>query len=720
MRVVGITKGTTTFGKELRNGGSALLVDGEIICALGEERVTGIKHAPGYERSLKALLATDTLDLADIDRIAVSTCCEPTSHALLGHPLSDDPRLMAVGHHLSHAAFAFHASGFDRALIAVMDGGGNVLAEEPDRQWWGQPREQHSYYLADRSGIRLVDRDLSGPFDVGFGELYRAFTYFLGWHSSRHASRLMTLAAHSREGLKGEIFDFTDDHLSIPLNNDPRDPIGMVLALGEELGIDFGEPRSPGEEILQIHADVAAFVQRQLEIALIRKLSALRLQYRFDHLCLSGGVALNVVANGRLVEERFVEEIYVPPAPADDGQCVGNAIVATMSSVHRGRSMPLATSAKAALGPQPRVDSAAVSDALHRTANRSFTIFENPQIPATVARFLDMGLAVIVFQGRSEFGPRALGQRSILADPRKLSLRSLINQVKQREWFMPFAPAVLAERAYEWFEHDVPSPFMSFAARVRPDKRDEIPAVVSEDGTARLQTLMPGEDSLIRQIVLEFERLTGIPLVLNTSFNHGGHPIVETVEQAIETFGGMAVNAMVLGRFIVVKKLFPGLATIGVLTPPQPIEMAVVQNGKWIALESKGRSARQIIRKVQELTGAVVFIRHDFPLYGPYLAWLREGRKVTTIRFRKRGVEIPTQDVLPLYETRDYGVGKRDRPAASVRVLSIRYQRFGELTERDAKLDGFKSLSEMLTAFREIYPNLGARDWVTIYGIRLE
>lgn len=128
-----------------------------------------------------------------------------------------------------------------------------------------------------------------------------------------------------------------------------------------------------------------------------------------------------------------------------------------------------------------------------------------------------------------------------------------MNQVKERGWFMPFAPAVLAERAGEWFEHDVPSPFMSFALRVRPERRDEIPAVVSEDGTARLQTLMPNEGSLLREIVVEFERLAGVPLVLNTSFNHGGRPIVETVEQAVETFGGMAVNAMVLGRFIVVK-----------------------------------------------------------------------------------------------------------------------------------------------------------------------
>lgn len=242
---------------------------------------------------------------------------------------------MEVEHHLSHAAFAFQGSGFDRALVAVIDGGGNVLTEKPDPCWWRQPRQQHSYYLADRSGIRLVDGDLSEPFDVGFGELYRAFTYFLGWHSSRHASRLMTLAAHGQESLKGEIYDFVDDHLVSLIRNDPPHPIDMVLALGEELGIDLGEPRSPGEEILQIHADVAAFVQRQVELALIRKLRILRRQHGFDHLCISGGVALNVVANGRLVDEQMVDQVYVPPAPADDGQCVGNAIVTAMSAVQR-------------------------------------------------------------------------------------------------------------------------------------------------------------------------------------------------------------------------------------------------------------------------------------------------------------------------------------------------------------------------------------------------
>jgi uncharacterized protein YqfB (UPF0267 family) len=371
------------------------------------------------------------------------------------------------------------------------------------------------------------------------------------------------------------------------------------------------------------------------------------------------------------------------------------------------------------LHPEPRLDSAAVSDALHRSGNAGFIVFENPQIAKTVALFLDQGLAVIVFQGRSELGPRALGQRSILADPRKPWLRSFMNQVKQRDWFMPFAPAVLAERVAEWFERDVESPFMSFAARVRPERRGEIPAVVSEDGTARLQTLLPGDGSLLRAIVVEFERLSGVPMVLSTSFNHGGKPIVETLEQAVDTFAGMAVNAMVLGRFMVVKKLFPALAEAGILRPPQRVELAVVQGGDRVALQATGRSAPQLIRQVQDLTGAVVFVRHEFPLYDQYLAWLREGRKVTTIRYRKGGVELPASDVLPLYETRDYGVRQPDQQAESVRVLSIRYQRFGELTEEDARRDGFGSLPEMLAAFREIYPNLGARDWVTVYGIRL-
>jgi len=722
MKILGLTKGETTFGKQLRHGGSAILVDGEIVCALAEERVVGVKYASGFSASVDRVLRANELDLKDIHVIAVSTCCETERDALIGHEFAGDPRLVAVGHHQSHGAFAFSASGYDRALVVVIDGGGNVLSDRADPNWWRQPREQHSYYLATRRrGLELVARDLSAPLEVGFGEMYRAFTYFLGWHSSRHASRLMALAAHGRRELfKTDMYEIAAGQICSPIDNDPPRPVDMVLRLGDKLGIDFGEPRSPGEEILQIHRDVAAFVQDQLELTLLRRLRALKRTLHFDKLCLAGGVALNVLANGRLLREEICDEIYVPPAPADDGQCIGNAIVAGMNGAAVPTVKPITTSSAAALGPRVTVDSSAVSDALHRAGKIRYTVFENPNIPATVAGFLAGGAAVIVFHGRSEFGPRALGQRSIFSDPRNREIRPLFNGIKGREWFMPFAPTVLGERVGEWFEHEVSSPFMSFAVAVKEELRELIPAVVSTDGSARVQTVMSGEQSLIRDVIVQFEKLTGVPMVLNTSFNRGGMPIVETVDDAIATFADMAVNIMVLGRFIIVKNLSPQLAEMGILPAIYDINASVVQGQGRAELSLRGMPSRQIVRQVQQVTDAIVFVRHDFPLYGPYLEWLRAGRKVTTIRYRKGGVEVPKQAVLPLYETPDYRpVSDRKAPAASVRVHAIRYQRFGELTEEDAQRDGFNSLPEMLADFKHIYPKLREEDWVTIYRIRL-
>jgi ASC-1-like (ASCH) protein len=199
----------------------------------------------------------------------------------------------------------------------------------------------------------------------------------------------------------------------------------------------------------------------------------------------------------------------------------------------------------------------------------------------------------------------------------------------------------------------------------------------------------------------------------------GGRPIVETVQDAVEAFAAMPINVLALGRFVVVKNLSPELAVSGVLPLTYSIPTTLVRGARREKLDVEGGLSRRVIRRVQEDTEAVVFVRHDFPLYGPYLEWLRAGRKVTTIRYRRRGVEVPRDAVLPLFETADYGVGARERPAAQVRVKSIRYQRFGELSRDDAVNDGFESLDHMLDDFCKIYPKLREEDWVTVYGIAL-
>jgi carbamoyltransferase len=720
VRVLGITKPQTSFGKPLRSGGCALAIDGEVVAAMAEERAAGVKHASGYQHSLHRVIGAAGISMDDIDVIAVSTCCEPEANALQDHDLAGDERLVSVNHHLSHAVGAFQTSGFERALIMVADGGGNVLTDLVDAQWWRQPREQHSYYLASASGIQLIDRDLSGPFDVGFGEMYRAFTYFLGWHSSRYASRLMALAAYGRrKRIPQNLYELCNGQLTSPIVNNPAEPIQMVEQLGEVLGADFGEPRVPGGAILQIHKDVAAYVQEQLELALVRRLRLLVTAYRVDAICIAGGVALNVLANGRLIREHVCDRVYVPPAPADDGQCLGNAIAATLQKQAGTAIKSIRNSSAAALGPTMRTDSRALNDALHAQGKTRYTVIEDTSLATTIARLLASGSAVATFQGRSEFGPRALGQRSILGDPRDPDVRNLFNSLKGREWFQPFAPAVLAEDVAEWFEEDVKSPFMSFGIRIQAQKRQRVPAAVSHDGTARIQTVEPAERSLLRDVITEFKRLTGVPMVLNTSFNRGGHPIVETLDDALQTFGDLAINVLALERFIVIKELSPELSDLDVLPAKSDVGIAVVQKDHLTAVSKEEISIRKVIRQVQELTGAVVLVRHQFALYARYLDWLREGRKGTTIRFRPGGVEIPKRAVMPLYETPDYGGNQQTHPTATVRVGSVRYQRLEELNEDDARQDGFDSLSAMQHDLRQIYPGLRPRDWITIYKITL-
>jgi carbamoyltransferase len=728
MKVLGITKSETLLGKPLRNGGSAVMVDGNLTVALAEERATGEKHARGFAASSKRLLLNQYAGLEDFDQIAVSTCCEPEESALVGHPHSGDPRLVTVNHHLSHAAFAFYASGFEKALVIVADGGGNTLEGPPSREWWKQPREQHSYYLASKAGgIELIDRDFSDPLEVGFGEMYRAFTFFLGWHSSRYASKLMALAAHGQSGAFVEnLFELSRGRLISRLQNDPDKPIDMIQRFSRAATLDFGEPRAPGEEILGIHKDIAAYVQEQLQLALVRKLLSLREAHRFENVCLAGGVALNVVANGWLAEKRICEGIYIPPAPGDEGQSIGNAIVAAARKTPRFAMTPITRSSQAALGPQVRIDSSVVSEALHKHGKANYTVFEAPNLPEIVAKLLSAGAIVMIFQIGSEVGPRALGHRSIISDPRNPEMRCLFNGLKEREWFMPFAPAVLRDHIKGWFEFDLASPFMSFAIKTRQSVRQLIPAVVSHDGTARLQSVEADEDSLLRHVLTAFHDRTGVPLVLNTSFNRGGRPIVESVDDAIETFASMAVNALVLGRFLIIKNLSPQLseADLGVLPRNYDIPVVVAEGEERTRLQINDMPSRDIIRSVHGLTGMVVFVRHDFPLYGAYLDWLREGRKGTTIRFRKGGVEIPKMAELPLFETPDFGaaqrepvVAQREPVAAMVRIQSIRYQRFGQLTTEDANKDGFKSIDDMLTAFKQIYPSLRNEDWITKYVI---
>jgi carbamoyltransferase len=722
MRIVGINKARTVSGKSLRHGGAALYSDGKIY-AVAEERVSGNKYAGGYEQALQQLLVSTQIDLDDVDQINVSTCCEQESMALCGHPLAGDPRLVSVNHHLSHAALAFGASGFDRALVVVIDGGGNVLSDStaPMGDWWACPREQQTYFVGDRkSGLELIGRDLSEPYDVGLGELYRAFTYWLGWSSSTNASKTMALAGHGRNTWAGKlIYEMNDGQLLLPVRNNPGRPLKVVSDVAETLGLDFGEPRTPGGYILQVHKDVATFLQRSVEEALRQKLSLLKKQNNLDKVCISGGFGLNVVANARILDI-FPGGVYVPSAPADDGQCLGNVYAALMRN-SRNNVPTMSKSKDAYLGPEYQIDSRSVAASLERNNLRGYVVFETSDASNLAAQMLSDGAVVCLYQNRSEFGPRALGSRSILADPRRADTVSRLNTLKARDWFMPFAPVVLEGRLEEWFEVTARSPFMSFAVQATDRAALELPAVINADGTARVQTIDGAESAgVLSRIVTRFADKTGVPGLLNTSFNTGGKPIVETIDQAMEAFGQMPVNTMIIGRFLVLKSLSPDVVDLPLAASLSSLNLAVHEGGDVRRVRTYRTNAWRTVRGLQDLTEAVVFVRTELPLYGDYLKRLRAGKKQTTIRFRKGAVEIPFSARLPLYETADFGPGDRSRPTEHVNVSAVRYWRFGELDDVDAVRDGFENVEHMRDALKnDIYPQLSDEDWVTVYDISL-
>jgi hypothetical protein len=296
---------------------------------------------------------------------------------------------------------------------------------------------------------------------------------------------------------------------------------------------------------------------------------------------------------------------------------------------------------------------------------------------------------------------------------------SRLNALKEREWFMPFAPTILREAMAEWFAPAADSPFMSFTVQAMPRTVRELPAIVNADCSARVQTIGPDDETPLRGILTKFAEHTQIPVLLNTSFNCGGEPIVETVQQALESFSNMPVNALGIGRFVVVKSLSPDVGDLPISATISDLHIEVYVDGDAAPVVVSGMRPHVRIRQIQALTDRVVFVRTELPLYDEYLQWLREGRKVTTIRLRKGAVEVPFSSELPLYETTDFGPGDRSRPTEIVKVSGLRYHRFGELTPQDAIRDGFKSYGDMRRALGKIYPQINDEDWVTVYDISL-
>ncbi len=559
----------------MRDAAAALVEDGRIVAAAEEERFVRVKHVTALPvESIRACLRIGGIRLSDLDAVAVpwkywqigrraalalgamlrspqlfmvkgKRSAERVGHewkelCFLRRLLSDRvdgtpaPPPVFLDHHLCHAASAMLVSPFERAAVLVVDG-----ASESDTALLGE---------ADRRQIHVHKRI---PLPHSLGQFYAAMTAYLGFKPDHDEYIVMGLAAYGEprfaERLRRHVLSLRPEggfELNTRLLDFHLARERLFVRLFLEL---FGPPRAPQDEIAERHRDLAASVQLVLEDTLLHMARHLRKLVPLDQLCLAGGVAYNCVANSRIWREAGFREVFVPPAAGDAGAALGAALWLTN---RRGGQVARLDMSTAAWGPE--YDEPACREALERAGLVVRPLTEAGMIDR-VASELAQGRLVCWFQGRMELGPRALGHRSLLADPRRADVRAMINaKVKLREPFRPFAPAVLEERAQEFFDLPGPSPFMLFTVPVRASAKGMIPAVVHVDGSARVQTVDRSTNRRFRLLLEAFERQTGVPVLLNTSFNVN-EPIVCTPEDAVRCFLRTEVEWLVLGNLLASK-----------------------------------------------------------------------------------------------------------------------------------------------------------------------
>ena len=563
---------------------AALVVDGKLIAASEEERFRRIKHFFGFPaEAIKYCMQDAGVSVQDIDYIVIPR--DPKARLIrkicygVKNPVFAKSRLFAwretfqikeklakifdidkrkikariikVEHHRAHMASSFFLSGFKKSFILSMDAMGDFAST-----MWA---------IGEGSKIRVLG-EINFPHSLGF--FYTAITQYLGFLNFGDEYKIMGLASFGEETFKKEF----EEILSVKKNRFKLN-LKYFLHHKKDAGINFeknyfksniifsnllekklGKRRQPGEKITGRHKDIAFSLQKRLERA-IMSLAATPTLRDSPNLCLSGGVAHNSAANGKLLEKMKFENIYIPPAPGDAGLAIGAAFYLWNQMLKKPRSFQME---HAYWGPAYGENEIESAIRLHKTEfNKARYIVKKAEnddmLCKKIASEISTGKIVGWFQGRMEFGPRALGNRSILADPRKNRMKDILNEkIKLRENFRPFAPSVLEEDTNTYFEQSHPSPFMSLAHGIRSDKKNLIPAVCHVDGTARFQTVNKKTNPLYWRLIEKFKSLTGVPVLLNTSFNEN-EPIICSPDEAIDCFLRTKMDILVLERFIIEK-----------------------------------------------------------------------------------------------------------------------------------------------------------------------
>jgi carbamoyltransferase len=586
MRILGISA-------YYHDSAAALIDDGVIVAAAQEERFTRKKHDSGFPaHAIAFCLAKAGVGLSGVDRVVFYDKPFLKFERLIESYLAFAPRgfrsfrmsiplwlreklflkdllikelkkvdnkagwngeLLFSEHHLSHAASAFFPSPFDEAVVLTMDGVG----------------EWATTSVAIGRGHQLeVHKEIHFPHSIGL--LYSAFTYYTGFKVNSGEYKVMGLAPYGVPKYVDKIFEHLIDVKpdgSFRMNLEYFDYCTGLTMTNGKFGDLFGGPaRKSSEQLTQHHMDLAASLQAATEEVVLRLTRSLRKETGIRNLCLAGGVALNCVANGKVLRDGQYDQIYVQPAAGDAGGALGAALVGYHMQLDQPRKVNGDAMKGSYLGPE---FAQAEIEARLKACGARFETYDDASLLATTADDLAQGKALGWFQGRMEFGPRALGNRSILGDPRSPTMQKTLNlKVKYRESFRPFAPSVLRERVADWFELDGDSPYMLLVADVVKSRRrqmteqeqqlfgidklnvprSDIPAVTHVDYSARIQTVHEATNPRYHALLRAFESRTGCPVLVNTSFNVRGEPIVGTPEDAFRCFMGTELDVLAVGN----------------------------------------------------------------------------------------------------------------------------------------------------------------------------
>ena len=580
---------------------ASILIDGEIIAAAQEERFTRIKHDASYPfNAVEFVLKFANLKLSEVDQIifyekpflkferlletyvafapkGFKSFCKAMPvwlrdklfqkkqllNKLKTHDdkFIDETKILFSDHHLSHAASAFFPSPFEEAIVLTADGVG----------------EWETTTVAIGKGNNLaIKKEIHFPHSLGL--LYSAFTYYTGFKVNSGEYKLMGLAPYGdpiyQDKIKSNLIDIKEDG-SFHLDQSYFNYATGLTMTNKKFDNLFGQKvrDSKHEKLTQFHMDIAASIQKVTEDIMIKIAKSLKEEFNISNLCLAGGVALNCVANGKILKEKIFDNIWVQPAAGDAGGSLGAALALWYIEQNNPRKIDQNDSMQGSyLGPE--YSQKEIEEQLNKTGAK-YEIFKDQELLDKAATDLSKEEAIGWFQGRMEFGPRALGGRSILGDPRSEKMQKNLNlKVKYRESFRPFAPSILKEDLSEWFDINVDSPYMLMVSNINKDKtikmtedqknlfgidklnvkRSEIPAVTHVDYSARIQTVHKETNEKYFRLIEKFKEKTNCPILVNTSFNVRGEPIVNTPLDAFNCFMGTDLDKLVIGNCYLDKK----------------------------------------------------------------------------------------------------------------------------------------------------------------------